>query len=389
MKKESIKNCMRIGKIIEYNKNASTIAHEFKINPYCDASNFDKKYFYLNYIFKNLMIFEIKKYFKINVSMIHSFELVKFANIIMDRDLDETEIENFRILCNTIANRHNEGSTFERIYLVCENQIFKDIVKDDRSFYILIFSIFLKVLYSLNYDLILKNQDIFLKILRDFDTLIPDQVRFDIKEEPFKNYTIYNNCLLNYTISRFIYNCNLFSNNDFYIADIKYDSNKENLRNNEFPIINPIFIDKKTNSSKTIWILDSKIVIENGEELEQYSDSNFCVYLLEKNIVPKFIYLENSEENKNKGELEITIPSNLTKTNKNKLFKSMLPVQNKFIPLYLLEKELSGKINNTYIFGNIIRGSKVHYDGDKSIIIRDRIVPEIQYYNKSGKGKLY
>lgn len=379
---------MRIGKIIEYNKRASIIAHEFKINPYCDASNFDKKYFYLNYIFKNLMIFEIKKYFKVNVSMMHSLEFIKFANLIMDRDLDGIEKENFTTLCNKTANSHNEGSTFERLYPVYENQNFKDIVKDDRSFYIFIFSIFLKVLYSLNYNLILKNQDMFLKILRDFDTLIPDQIRLDIKDS-FKNYTAYNNCLLNYTISRFIYNCNLISDNDFYIADVKYDSNKENLRNNDFPIINPIFIDKRTNFSKTIWILDSKIVIENGEELEQYSDSNFCVYLLEKNIVPKFIYLEDSEENKNRGELEITIPSNLTKRNKNKLFKSMLPVQNKFIPLYLLEKELSGKINNTYIFGNIIRGSKVHYDGDKSIIIRDRIVPEIQYYNKSGKGKLY
>jgi len=75
-------------------------------------------------------------------------------------------------------------------------------------------------------------------------------------------------------------------------------------------------------------------------------------------------------------------------TNK-KLFKSLLPVQKKFIPLYLLEKQLGGKINDTYIFGDIVRGSKIKFDGDKNIIIRDRIVPEIQYFNNTGKGKLY
>ena len=203
-----------------------------------------------------------------------------------------------------------------------------------------------------------------------------------------KNPKIIYNCLLNILLGIPSFDYSSVCNNNFYLGNNlnQADFSPSVLSNGD--IINPIFVDDNTNKSRTFWFVSNEMTIRNGELID--NRPGLCnIYAVKAGEVPKFSYISDVESDNKRKEIILNVPTNIREKSNKKLFKSLLPVQKKFIPLYLLEKQLGGKIKDTYIFGDIVRGSKIKFDGDKNIIIRDRIVPEIQYFNNTGKGKLY
>ena len=378
---------MEFSNLIEFNTFINDIISEFKIKIYHTKENFNEEYYILNTLFKALMLFEIRDYYNIECDPEVKQSIIKEINNILDHGVTRNYYndETYWLLSKLYSYRYQEFETLTKLQKNFEFNKFK--TEAPASFYILIHSLFLKSLYSLKQNLVNAHQDTFIKILSDFDNLIPNKMFVKINYE-MNNPKIINNCLLNILLSFLYCNYTTVSNNDFYLgnnlsqADFSFDV----LSNGD--IINPIFIDNNTNKSRTFWFVSNEMVIQNGELID--NRPGLCnIYTVKAGEVPKFSYISNVESDTKKKEIVLNISTNIKEKSNKKLFKSLLPVQKKFIPLYLLEKQLGGKINDTYIFGDIVRGSKIRFDGDKNIIIRDRIVPEIQYFNNTGKGKLY
>ena len=380
---------MDLGNIISFNAFINDIISEFKIKIYCTQEDFNEEYYIINALFKALMLFEIRDYYNIDYDPEIKQNIVKEINNVLEHGIIEDKLYNdgtYSFLQKLYGYQYIYFNTLARLKT---NAKFNQIKNEaNSSFYILIYLLFLKSLYSLRQDLVNKHQNTFLKILSDFDNLIPSKIFIKINYE--MNHPRYiANCLLNVLLGVPSYNYSIVSNNNFYLCGEprEYDYSFNTLSNGN-DIINPIFIDNNTKKSRTFWFTNNEIVIQNAELID--NRPGLCnIYVLEAGISPKFSYISDIESDNTKKEIIMNIPTNIKENNNKKLFKSLLPVQKKFIPLYLLEKQLGGKINDTYIFGDIVRGSKIRFDGDKNIIIRDRIVPEIQYFNNTGKGTLY
>lgn len=380
---------MDLGNIISFNAFINDIISEFKIKIYCTQEDFNEEYYIINALFKALMLFEIRDYYNIDYDPEIKQNIIKEINNVLEHGIIEDKLYNdgtYSFLQKLYGYQYIYFNTLARLKT---NAKFNQIKNEaNSSFYILIYLLFLKSLYSLRQDLVNKHQNTFLKILSDFDNLIPSKIFIKINYE--MNHPRYiANCLLNVLLGVPSYNYSIVSNNNFYLCGEprEYDYSFNTLSNGN-DIINPIFIDNNTKKSRTFWFTNNEIVIQNAELID--NRPGLCnIYVLEAGISPKFSYISDIESDNTKKEIIMSIPTNIKENNNKKLFKSLLPVQKKFIPLYLLEKQLGGKINDTYIFGDIVRGSKIRFDGDKNIIIRDRIVPEIQYFNNTGKGTLY
>lgn len=380
---------MDLGNIINFNTFINNIISEFKIKIYCTQEDFNEEYYVMNALFKALMLFEIRDYYNIDYDPEIKQITINEINNVLDHGITKDSVYNdstYDVLQKLYGYQHVYFNTLARLKT---NTKFNQIKNEaNSSFYILIYSLFLKSLYSLRQDLVNKHQDMFLKILSDFDNLIPNKIFIKINYE--MNHPRYiANCLLNVLLGVPYYNCSVISDGNFYVCGEPRESDYSfNTLSNGNDIINPIFIDDNTKKSRTLWFVSNEIVIQNGELVDNRPE--LCnIYVLEAGASPKFSYVSDIESDNAKKGIIMGIPTNIKENNNKKLFKSLLPVQKKFIPLYLLEKQLGGKINDTYVFGDIVRGSKVKFDGDKNIIIRDRIVPEIQYFNNTGKGTLY
>ena len=378
---------MEFSNLIEFNTFINDIISEFKIKIYHTKENFNEEYYILNTLFKALMLFEIRDYYNIDYSLEVKQSIIKEINNILDHGVTRNYYndETYWLLSKLYSYRYQEFETLTKLQKNFEFNKFK--TEAPASFYILIFSLFLKSLYSLKQDLVNVHQDTFIKILSDFDNLIPNKMFVKINYE-MNNPKIINNCLLNILLSFLYCNYTTVSNNDFYLGNNLSQADYSLSTLSSGDVVNPIFIDDNTKKSRTFWFVSNEMAIQNGELVD--NRPGLCnIYVLKAGVIPKFNYVSNIESNNAKKDIVIKIPTNIKENTNKKLFKSLLPVQKKFIPLYLLEKQLGGKINDTYIFGDIVRGSKIKFDGDKNVIIRDRIVPEIQYFNNTGKGKLY
>jgi len=379
---------MDFSNIIEFNTFINHIISEFKIKFYHKSEDFDENYYAINALFKALMLFEIRDYYNIEYDLEIKQTIIKEINNILDHGVTKNYYDvntTYGLLNDLYSYRYPHFNTLTKLQNNIEFNKFKDEVP--ASFYILIHSLFLKSLYSLDQKLVNDHQCIFTKILSDFDNLIPSKIFIKINHE-MSNPKVINNSLLNIILSFTAYEYSLASDESFYLSNRSTIADYSLSTLSSGDVVNPIFIDDNTKKSRTFWFISNEMAIQNGELVD--NRPGLCnIYVLEAGIIPKFNYVSDIESNNAKKDIAIRIPTNIKENTNKKLFKSLLPVQKKFIPLYLLEKQLGGKINDTYIFGDIVRGSKIKFDGDKNIIIRDRIVPEIQYFNNTGKGKLY
>ena len=378
---------MDFSNIIEFNAFINNIISEFKIKFYHTEEDFNEEYYILNALFKALMLFEIRDYYNIECDSEVKQSIIKEINNILDHGVTKNYYNDgtYWFLSKLYSYRYQDFETLTRLQKNVEFNRIK--TEAPASFYILIFSLYLKSLYSLNQNLVNTRQNIFIKILSDFDSLVPSKIFIKMNCE-MNNAKIIYNCLLNILLGIPSFDYSAVCNNSFYLGSslTQADFSINVLSNGD--IVNPIFIDNNTNKSRTFWFVSNEMVIQNGELID--NRPGLCnIYTVKAGEVPKFSYISDVESDTKKKEIVLNIPTNIKEKSNKKLFKSLLPVQKKFIPLYLLEKQLGGKINDTYIFGDIVRGSKIRFDGDKNIIIRDRIVPEIQYFNNTGKGKLY
>lgn len=233
---------MEFGNLIEFNAFINHIVSEFKIKFYHKSKDFDENYYAINALFKALMLFEIRDYYNIEYDLEIKQTIIKEINNILDHGVTKNYYDvntTYGLLNDLYSYRYPHFNTLTKLQNNIEFNKFKDEVP--ASFYILIHSLFLKSLYSLDQKLVNDHQCIFTKILSDFDNLIPSKIFVKINHE-MNNPKVINNSLLNVILSFTAYEYSLASNESFYLGNRSTIADYSLSTLSSGDVVNPIFI---------------------------------------------------------------------------------------------------------------------------------------------------
>lgn len=148
-------------------------------------------------------------------------------------------------------------------------------------------------------------------------------------------------------------------------------------------VINPQPKDLGRGEEKYIIFIDSKVDITNGELIGEREG----IKVFSLTDVPEFVYANNTNYNDYLDEaVDIQFS---TGEIKEKPFNSLLPVDKKYIALYMLSDKLKNKIAGNYIVGGSKKFTDFEYIGDNKFKSVESGRPYINYVNKIEKGNLY
>lgn len=148
-------------------------------------------------------------------------------------------------------------------------------------------------------------------------------------------------------------------------------------------VINPQPKDLNHGEEKYIIFIDSKVDISNGELIGEREG----IKVFSLTDIPEFVYANNTNYNDYLDEaVDIQFS---TGEIKEKPFNSLLPVDKKYIALYMLSDKLKNKIAGNYIVGGSKKFTNFEYIGDNKFKSTESGRPYINYINKIEKGNLY
>ena len=148
-------------------------------------------------------------------------------------------------------------------------------------------------------------------------------------------------------------------------------------------VINPQPKDLNRGEEKYIIFIDSKVDISNGELIGEREG----IKVFSLTDIPEFVYANNTNYNDYLDEaVDIQFS---TGEIKEKPFNSLLPVDKKYIALYMLSDKLKNKIAGNYIVGGSKKFTNFEYIGDNKFKSTESGRPYINYINKIEKGNLY
>lgn len=148
-------------------------------------------------------------------------------------------------------------------------------------------------------------------------------------------------------------------------------------------IINPQPKDLNRGEDRYIIFIDSKVDISNGELIGEREG----IKVFSLNDIPEFVYANNTNYNDYLDEaVDIQFS---TGEIKEKPFNSLLPVDKKYIALYMLSDKLKNKIAGNYIVGGSKKFTDFEYIGNNKFKSVESGRPYINYVNKVEKGNLY
>jgi hypothetical protein len=146
---------------------------------------------------------------------------------------------------------------------------------------------------------------------------------------------------------------------------------------------NPQPKDLNHGEEKYIIFIDSKVDISNGELIGEREG----IKVFSLTDIPEFVYANNTNYNDYLDEaVDIQFS---TGEIKEKPFNSLLPVDKKYIALYMLSDKLKNKIAGNYIVGGSKKFTNFEYIGDNKFKSTESGRPYINYINKIEKGNLY
>lgn len=147
--------------------------------------------------------------------------------------------------------------------------------------------------------------------------------------------------------------------------------------------INPQPRDLDRGEERYVIFVDGKVDISNGELIGEREG----IKVFSLNDVPEFVYANNTNYNDYLDEaVDIQFS---TGEIKEKPFNSLLPVDKKYIALYMLSNKLKNKIAGNYIVGGSKKFTDFEYIGGNKFKSVESGRPYINYVNKVEKGNLY
>lgn len=146
--------------------------------------------------------------------------------------------------------------------------------------------------------------------------------------------------------------------------------------------VNPQPLDINRGENKFIIFVDSKVDISNAQLIGEREG----IKVFSLTDIPEFIYSNANYIDYLDEAIDIEFT---TGEIKDKPFNSLLPVDKKYIALYMLSDKLKNKIAGNYIVGGSKKFTNFEYIGDYKFKSVESGRPYINYVNKIEKGNLY
>ena len=145
--------------------------------------------------------------------------------------------------------------------------------------------------------------------------------------------------------------------------------------------VNPQPLDINRGENKYIIFVDSKVDITNGELIGEREG----IKVFSLTDIPDFVYSNANYSDYLDEAIDIEFT---TGEIKDKPFNSLLPVDKKYIALYMLSDKLKNKIAGNYIVGGSKKFTNFEYIGNNKFKSVESGRPYINFVNKIEKGNL-